>query len=651
MTVDLRPGALASALLLVVLFAFGVSVNVPKAAGGGFKGDEASYYVLANSLARDFDFQFDHRDLERVWEEYPTGPEGIFLKHGKSIALVASGRSPFVRVVKGEDPYHNTRLYVSKSYIYPLFAAPFVFVFGTNGFLVFHALLLSGDLFAAYLFLCARTKSNWAALPLAAAFLGASVVPAYFVWLTPELFNFSLALYALCLWGYKEVSGRDSRTADFGAAALLGLLTFSKPPYALMMFPVVAVMLRRTQWSRAVQAVLVWAVVAGTLCGVNAAVTGEFNYQGGDRKTFYHTTGFPFANAWETFENSGPVRGREGVMVGDVLVNEHSIDVFRHNLFYFVVGRYAGLLPYFFPGVLLTITFLTARQRGFWQWLVALTIAAAVLMLIVLLPFTYNGGGGPLGNRYFIAFYPLFLLLATAGSGLGAAVTAFAVGSAFTASVVLNPFFASSHPGEHATSTLFRFLPIELTLLHDLPVAQSPDRMKQPLNGTPPMLAYFMDDNAFVPEETPAGSHDYWFWIKGKSRADIVLRGAVDEVSPGMIVSKTITGLEVAVRNGGVANRIRISAGRQSVRIDLAPGEEQRFVLATPRGVPFHRDPGPTSYLYAISISATNGFVPFLDPPCGDRTPGACPSDPRFLGAMIRLVPEYTNADLSRATR
>ena len=55
---------------------------------------------------------------------------------------------------------------------------------------------------------CTRArKSNWAALPLAAVFLAASVVPVYFVWLMPELFNFSLALYALFFWATRKSAG------------------------------------------------------------------------------------------------------------------------------------------------------------------------------------------------------------------------------------------------------------------------------------------------------------------------------------------------------------------------------------------------------------------------------------------------------------
>ena len=53
---DLKPGLIASACLASVLLTYALSVNFPKASGGGFKGDEATYYVLAHSLADDFDF-------------------------------------------------------------------------------------------------------------------------------------------------------------------------------------------------------------------------------------------------------------------------------------------------------------------------------------------------------------------------------------------------------------------------------------------------------------------------------------------------------------------------------------------------------------------------------------------------------------------
>src|SRR5262245_29763025 len=157
MKANLRPAVLTSVGLFLVLLSVALSVNVPKAVGGGFKGDEATYYMLAHSLADDFDFQYEHQDLERVWQEFP-GPEGIFLKRGKALGLQASSRFPFLRLVKEEDPQRNTRLFFSKSYIYPLAAAPFVWLFGTNGFLVLHALLISLDLLVACLFLSRRLR-------------------------------------------------------------------------------------------------------------------------------------------------------------------------------------------------------------------------------------------------------------------------------------------------------------------------------------------------------------------------------------------------------------------------------------------------------------------------------------------------------------
>ena len=77
----------------------------------------------------------------------------------------------------------------------------------------------------------------------------------------------------------------------------------------------------------------------------------------------------------------------------------------------------------------------------------------------------------------------------------------------------------------------------------------------------------------------------------------------------------------------------------------MSPGELRQISLAVGSGVPYRRDVQPTSYLYTVSISTTNGFVPFLDIPC--EKPGACASDSRYLGAMIHLVPEYTDADTS----
>jgi hypothetical protein len=388
-----------------------------------FKGDEATYYSLAHSLARDGDFTFERKDLVRVWEEYSGGPEGIFLKRGKKIRLHRSDRFPYVRWDKLEDPV-RTRLYYSKSFIYPLAAAPFVFVFGTERVPgAARAVALPEP--AGGLHVHRRAGEYATRRPRLRGGVSRRLGGAGLFRLAhPELFNLSLAMWAMFLWSYKEVTPArgflGSAGSDYLAAALVGVLTFSKPPHAILMFPLVALLVFRRKWRRRLLTGVVWAAVAGGLFLANAAITGEFNYQGGDRKTFYGRDGFPFANERETFENIGPVRGRESIMVGHVLVNPHTGTVFVSNVVYFLVGRFCGLLPYFFPGVLSAVLFLTWKREP-WQWLTAATIVAAALVLIVLTPFTYSGGGGPVGNRYFLSFYPLFLFLTPPLAGMGAA--------------------------------------------------------------------------------------------------------------------------------------------------------------------------------------------------------------------------------------
>ena len=69
-----------------------------------------------------------------------------------------------------------------------------------------------------------------------------------------------MALWALFLWSYKETAGarlvespegflRGPRS-DYLAAALIGVLTFSKPTHAILMVPVGLLILSRRQWRR-----------------------------------------------------------------------------------------------------------------------------------------------------------------------------------------------------------------------------------------------------------------------------------------------------------------------------------------------------------------------------------------------------------------
>ncbi len=147
-------------------------MDFPRAAFG-FQSDEATYYMMAHSLAADGDLEYRRADLVRVWREFPSGPSGVFLKLGRTVRARVNAAFPFLHVSYGPDP-DKQRLYYGKSFMYPLVAAPFVWLFGTNGFLLLHALLLALVVAAGYVFLAARSPSP-VALVLASGFFLASV--------------------------------------------------------------------------------------------------------------------------------------------------------------------------------------------------------------------------------------------------------------------------------------------------------------------------------------------------------------------------------------------------------------------------------------------------------------------------------------------
>ena len=55
------------------------------------------------------------------------------------------------------------------------------------------------------------------------------------------------------------------------------------------------------------------------------------------------------------------------------------------------------------------------------------------MFLLLYMPFTYSGGGGPVGNRYFLGVYPVFLFVTPPLATPWPAVVATALGALFTA--------------------------------------------------------------------------------------------------------------------------------------------------------------------------------------------------------------------------
>jgi hypothetical protein len=648
-TTDLRwrLGAGATLALGAVLLAWALTVDLRKMTTGFFS-DGATYYGMAHSLAADLDLEYRREDLTRVWREYQSGPEGVFLKRGRDVqGLSLTPAPPFLQLETADD-WDADRLYYAKSFIFPLFAAPFVWLFGSNGFLVLHAVLMTLCFACAYAFLAARSAPV-PALVFATAFLLVSVAPVYMVQFMPDFFNLAVVLIGYFFWCYKEVVAESANVttgrwatwlvgarSDLVAAILLGIATFSKPTLIPAIAPPLLLFAARRQWMRGLITGSVFALTVVGLFGVNISITGDWNYQGGDRKTFYSTQGsplpgFPFQTERQRFETTGLDRTTNRVPVEVLTGRDAFFEVLRRNLGYFVVGRHTGLVPYFLPGVAAALLFLFSRAhpRRLWQWLTLGAVVSGALLLILYMPFTYSGGGGPVGNRYFLGLYPLFLFVTPPLARITGALVVLAASAAFTAPLVTNPFYVSFHPGEHSKTGLFRLLPVELTLLNDLPVNVTPSRAKVPLAGAPPIQAYFLDDNAY-------GREGDKFWVRGEARADVMLRAPVVTEVRGeaeVVRPLQLSRVEVSLESGPVPNRVTIKSGTETQVIELPANDVRTISIAMSAGLPYKAFPElPTNYVYLISIASQSGFVPMFHIGSGDS---------RFLGVFVRLNPIY----------
>ena len=143
-----------------------------------------------------------------------------------------------------------------------------------------------------------------------------------------------------------------------------------------------------------------------------------------------------------------------------------------------------------------------------------------MVLFAIWIPYDYFGGGGVIGNRYFMNTYGLMLFLMPPVESLATALVPWAVGALFTARIALNPFYSSFNPASHTESGPQRLLPVELTLLNNLPITTRSERVRVWFGTSPRFQVYFLDDNAY-PREGEA------FWVRGDSRTDLVLK-AVD---------------------------------------------------------------------------------------------------------------------------
>jgi hypothetical protein len=566
---------------------------------------------MAWSLAEDLDLRYEARDLERARREYPSGPQGLFLKRSSGgLAIDGSIGFPWLRRVRADEG----RLYYAKAFVYPLVATPLVRLLGTRGLLVTNALVFAVSAWLACGILLRRGSTSAGALTAVFALLFLTVAPLYLVWPTPEVLGLGLITGGLAAW----LEGRPLL-----AALLFGVAGYLKPPNILMAAPLglEPLLPRRGEGlvspalgRRAGEALRRGLVLVGTtacLYGLNAIATGELNYQGGERKTFYGR--FPFdasgasfddSGSWMTTNQLGPlVEGKDEGLVsprtGPARDPREILESFGWNLAYFWIGRFGGALPYFFPAVTALALFVLRGPRERPGWLALVAVVLSWLAYIWIIPDNWYGGGGSVGNRYFLNLLPGFLFLVPKGRERLLAVLGLLAAAVFLAPVLTSPVHNSLRPGDHATHGAFRVLPAELTMLNDLSVFTEPWRKKRPFGfvgdrsrhaDADAYFLYFMDDGTFGKESY--GGRD-GFWLRAGERTEVVVRAF--DLAPVRRIVLRLTG-------GPLGDSVAVRFGASTEEIGLGPGQTREASLPAGRGLRYY-----DTYLHVLHLRSRRG--------------------------------------------
>ena len=610
--------------------------------------DEAVYYMMAQSLAFDYDIEYTPQDLQRMYEDgWYAGPQGIYL------TKVANGR-----------------IYYSKYWAYSLFLAPFVRLFGLKGFLILNVLLLIAMIRMGWTYLRQFNLQNSSFL-IAATFYLLSASFIYTFWITPEVFHMFCITLGLFLWLYRredrlpdessyrrmlaleETRHDDWRHARsrvkrilapvvwlcmqsitflkwlfttpngrlFLAPIPIGIAYASKITNLLFMGPILADVLLtgyiKIRESRASQKFsahtvlrlagklvalgLVFWIVAQILFSVQYTLTGHSNPYAGDRKMFIWD--FPFTSSADSWEK-GARQTNDDYWKDSFFLTPKT---FFYSIYYYVFGRFTGMLPYFICAVLAVYYFLRSvfsrrispvQTLKLWRRVSLLFfIIGHIGAYIILATINYHGGSGAFGNRFFLNIYPAFVFLITVipNSGKGRRIpvpvsllVTWILGSLFLAQAILNPFQTSYYPAAHAFKFPYRFLPVELTMINSIPTHVNPHLMQAVDDEDPRYRLYFFDENV-------ADLTSREFWVKGERTLEFA-----------MLTYEPQSHLVVTVMNGPVADQVDVSiAGRTQSVTFTAPGERKRLVFPLNWSMPYFK-----SSVYPGKIRSHTGFVP-----------------------------------------
>lgn len=354
---------------------------------------------------------------------------------------------------------------------------------------------------------------------------------------------------------------------------MLAAATFSKPLNILLALPLV--LSERAAPRTIALNLAAFSLALGLFFGLNLALTGDLNYQGGERKTFYGR--FPFDEQGGSFETTGITRATETVET--TIGNGARVAALPSNAWYFLAGRHFGLIPFGWPWLLSLLTWaVIKRPKALREWALAGCVIATAVATMAWMPYTWFGGGGPIGNRYFLSVAASLFFL-TPPLRTAAIPAAGAAGLLFMAPLYAAPFETAREPWRATQNVLSRAFPLEMTGASDFPIILDKRRGRVPQGRRPTVFVSLMNAAAGF------GTNG-WIGVSPFGRADLLIRSA------------PLENIVIGVKSESPC-RVTLTNGSSEVHLDLELNDRQDTTIV-PRQT-FSLE----SYAFAMTVDAT----------------------------------------------
>jgi len=541
------------------------------------KSDEPAYYLMALSLAHDHDLKVEVKDIQRLGVEFPYNDT-------KNLILAT------------DDGWKTT--YFGKPFLVSLLVAPAVALFGADGFVAANMAMLLLAVWLGGLYL-RQYNPDWLALTYSAGFFLLSNAFAYVFWLHTEVLCVSSVTACLYLaftpgddapaagrWKglWKRVWNASTRPAFSGA--VLVAAAYNKPILALLGLPAFWLTWRRSGW-RGAGTWLGGAAAAGiVVCAVSIALIGHPSaYLGVARagvtvNSFDAMPELPVLEAIPAEASGGKLNSWAWIFSSFRLDHD-----FPANVLYFLVGRHTGLLVYAPFVALSLLLFLAHGRRSPERWLIVLCQATVAFFFLTFIWFNWHGGGGFIGNRYYVNALPGFLFLVTRIRPAAVTLVGYALGALFVGAIVFTPFGAmvpSPTLQAHTRNAPFQLLPFEHTLARQIPGYE----------GAPgPAGSYIFGRSDLF---RPTGDA---LWVVAGQRVDLELRTVAPLVQPVFELSTFIAPNRVSITLGGDRKIASFASASP-------PGNATRVTLHPAQSKPLHAPEGYDYYSYRLVLHA-----------------------------------------------